>query len=61
MTTQAQIGAGDVDSWVNDWTAWLARKTVEESTPVTIESSSWAATGGLVVADSPVPARSTTS
>jgi len=53
MTTQAQIGPLDIDSWVVDWTAWLARKTAEESTPVTIATSSWTATGGLVVLDDP--------
>lgn len=55
MTTQVQIGPGDIDTYTCDWTAWLARKTTEEGSAVTIASSEWTAEAPLVVAGSPAP------
>jgi hypothetical protein len=55
MTTQAQIGPGDIDVWVIDWTSWLTQKGVEEATTVTIASSTWTASTPLTVAALPAP------
>jgi len=54
-TTKTQIGAGDVDVWSVDWTAWLTQKGVEEATTVTVASSTWTAEAPLTVAVSPAP------
>lgn len=52
---RATIGPGDVDIWVFDWSSWLARKSEEQGTAVTIDSATWTASDGLAVLDSPPP------
>lgn len=52
-TARVRISPGDVDTWVFDWTDWLARKGEELGVTVTIASATWTATGGLVVLGAP--------
>lgn len=47
-----EVGAGDADRFYLDWTAWLAVKTDEYGSAVSIASATWAATGAASIAAS---------